>query len=138
MLHQGNPPATGHYDTHPVLDVERPALLVPDNAMLWPKDAPVRAGVSSMGFGGINAHVVVEHADGARRVKVPHSVQALERSRQDSELLLLDASDMVELRGKVAQLAAMSSKLSYAEVGDLAATLQGELDGRPIRAAIVA
>ena len=138
VRHQVIPPATGHYDTHPVLDVERPALRVPDKAMLWPKDAPVRAGVSSMGFGGINAHVVVEHADGARRVKVPHSVQALERSRQDSELLLIDASDMVELRGKVAQLASMSAKLSYAEVGDLAATLQGELDGRPIRAAVVA
>ena len=138
VRHQIIPPATGHYDTHPVLDEQRPALTVPSKAQLWPQGAPIRAGVSSMGFGGINAHVVVEHADGARRVKVPRSVRKLESSRQDSELLLVDAGDMVDLRGKLTRLAAISSKLSYAELGDLAATLQGELDGRPIRAAVVA
>src|SRR3712207_7132702 len=26
----------------------------------WPEDAPFRAAVSAMGFGGINAHVVME------------------------------------------------------------------------------
>ncbi len=137
VRHQIIPPATGHYDTHPVLAEERAALKVPSKAQLWPQGAPIRAGVSSMGFGGINAHVVVEHADGARRVKVPRTVRQLESSRQDSELLLVDAADMVELRGKVTRLTAISEKLSYAELGDLAATLQGELDGRSIRAAIV-
>jgi enediyne polyketide synthase len=138
VRHQVIPPATGHFDPHPELDGDRPALRVPSTAELWPAGAPVRAGVSSMGFGGINAHIVVEHADGVPRVEVGEATTKLVRSRQDKELLLVDATSIAELRGKVAQLGALSAKLSFAELGDLAATLQGELADRPIRAAVVA
>lgn len=138
VRHQIIPPATGHYDTHPELSGDKPALRVPNAPELWPAGAPVRAGVSSMGFGGINAHVVVEHADGARRAHVGKVTRRLVRSRQDAELLLVDASGLAELRGKAARLAALTAKLSYAELTDLAAALERELDGRPIRAAILA
>ncbi|HEY3867790.1 MAG TPA: type I polyketide synthase [Actinocrinis sp.] len=138
VRHQVIPPATSHVEDHPELAGPKPALRVPDAAELWPAGAPVRAGVSSMGFGGINAHVVVEHADGARRSRLGRVTERLVRSRQDAELLLLDAVGIAELRGQVARLAALSEKLSYAELADLAATLQRELYGRPIRAAVVA
>jgi len=138
VRHQVIPPATSHYDPHPELLGERPALRVPDSAQLWPDGAPIRAGVSSMGFGGINAHVVLEHADGLRKEKLGKVTRRLVRSRQDAELLLVDAAGMAELRGRVAQLAAFCARLSYAELGDLSATLHGELAGRPIRAAVVA
>ena len=36
-------------------------------AEVWPENQPVRAGVSAMGFGGINAHVVVAGDGGVRR-----------------------------------------------------------------------
>jgi len=136
--HQVIPPATSHVDPHPELSGERPALRVPDRAQLWPGGAPVRAGVSSMGFGGINAHVVVEHGDSAPRTALDDEVLGLVRSRQDTEILLLDADGPAELRGRVAHLAALCEKLSYAELGDLAAALQRELAGRPLRAAVVA
>jgi enediyne polyketide synthase len=138
VRHQVIPPATGHYDPHPVLLADDATLHVPDKAELWPDGAPIRAGVSSMGFGGINAHLIVEHADGDRRSAVGTATEGLVRSRQDTEILLLDAVGVAELRGRVAQLAAFVSKLSFAELGDLAATLSGELEGRPLRAAIVA
>ncbi|MCH0560976.1 type I polyketide synthase [Streptomyces sp. MUM 16J] len=138
VRHQVIPPATSHVDPHPELTGDRPALRVPSEAELWPKDAAIRAGVSSMGFGGINAHIVVEHADGVRKEAVGRVTRQLVRSRQDAELLLLDADTMAELRGKVTRLAAFVPRLSFAELGDLAATLQSELDGRPIRAAVVA
>jgi enediyne polyketide synthase len=138
VRHQVIPPATSHIDPHPDLRGEQPAMRVPLAAELWPAGAPVRAGVSSMGFGGINAHVVVEHADGVRRSGLSRSTVRLVRSRQDAELLLLDAGGMAELRGLVARLAAMCGRLSYAELGDLAATLHARLDGRPVRAAVVA
>lgn len=138
VRHQVIPPATSHVDPHPELTGDRPALRVPGDAELWPEDAPIRAGVSSMGFGGINAHVVVEHADGVRKEAVGRVTRQLIRSRQDVELLLLDAQTMAELRGKVTRLAAFAPRLSFAELGDLAATLQSDLDGRPIRAAVVA
>ncbi|MEV0846495.1 SDR family NAD(P)-dependent oxidoreductase [Streptomyces sp. NPDC049954] len=138
VRHQVIPPATSHVDPHPELTGDRPALRVPGEAELWPQDAPIRAGASSMGFGGINAHIVVEHADGVRKEDVGRVTRRLVRSRQDTELLLLDAGTVAELRGKAARLAAFVPQLSFAELGDLAATLQGELEERPIRAAVLA
>ncbi|KXK59083.1 erythronolide synthase [Micromonospora rosaria] len=132
------PPATGHVDTHPVLDVERPAVRVPSTAELWPADKPVRAAVSSMGFGGINAHVVLESAEHGRRTRIGAATAALVRSRQDAELLLFDARTPQELAARAAELAPWAGRLSYAELGDLAAELAGQLADRPVRAAVVA
>ena len=62
-----------------------------------------------MGFGGINTHVVAR----ARRRQAraaPASTRARpgwSRSRQDGELLLLDAASTADLRGRVASLAAL-------------------------------
>ncbi|WLQ45090.1 type I polyketide synthase [Streptomyces laculatispora] len=137
VRHQVIPPATSHVDPHPELLGSAPALRVPDRAELWPEGTPIRAGVSSMGFGGINAHVVVEHADGLRRSAVPSVTRKLVASRQDAELFLLDGADPEELREKATRLAEFCAQLSYAELGDLAATLQSELDDRPLRAAVL-
>ncbi|WP_328499723.1 type I polyketide synthase [Streptomyces sp. NBC_00457] len=136
--HEVIPPATGHLDPHPELTGERPALRVPLEPEPWPVGYPVRSGVSSMGFGGINAHVVVEHADRAPDAGLGPTVETLTRSRQDVELLLVDAENLSALRGRVAQLAELCGRLSFAELGDLAATLERELGDRPLRAAIVA
>ena len=135
--HQVIPPATSHIDPHPELLGDRPALRVPTSAELWPADSPIRAGVSSMGFGGINTHVVLEQADGQRLTEVPAEVQQLVRSRQDYELLLIDATSIADLRGRITQLAAMAPRMSFAELSDLAGTLQAGLADRPIRAALV-
>ncbi|HEY6315312.1 MAG TPA: hypothetical protein VIY52_31535 [Streptosporangiaceae bacterium] len=59
-------------------------------------------------------------------------------SRQDSELLLLDAGSVVDLRGRVAALAELCGRLAFAELGDLAATLARQIGAGPVRAAIVA
>ncbi|HEU5269448.1 MAG TPA: polyketide synthase, partial [Jatrophihabitans sp.] len=60
--HQVIPPATGNSQPHPELTGDRPALRIPVTAELFPPDRPIRVGVSSMGFGGINTHVVLEQA----------------------------------------------------------------------------
>ena len=135
--HQVIPPATSHVDPHPELLGERPALRVPSSAELWPAEGPIRAGVSSMGFGGINTHVVLEQSAGERRTELAPEVQQLVRSRQDCELLLIDASSIADLRGRISQLAAMTTRMSFAELGDLAGTLEAGLADRPIRAAVV-
>ncbi|MEW2548179.1 type I polyketide synthase [Streptomyces sp. NPDC047002] len=138
VRHQVIPPATSHRDPHPVLCGDDPMLHVPDSAELWPEGAPVRAAVSSMGFGGINAHIVVEHADGAPRERVGRVTRRLVRSRQDAEVLLLDAPSIADLHGRVGHLAEFTTQLSYAELGDLAVSLHRELNGRPVRAAVIA
>jgi enediyne polyketide synthase len=142
--HQVIPPATGHFDPHPILTDGTPALRVPSTAELWPQDQSIRAGVSSMGFGGINAHVVLAaHSDAqaARRTSLDSRTVRLISSRQDSELLLLEAASAADLSDRAADLAGLCRRLAFAELGDLAAALARDLGGVPgssVRAAVVA
>jgi enediyne polyketide synthase len=57
---------------------------------------------------------------------------------QDRELLLLDGEDIAQLRGQVAYLAGLTGRLAPGGFGALAATLQRDLAGGPVRAAVVA
>ncbi|WBB53770.1 type I polyketide synthase [Verrucosispora sp. WMMD573] len=104
----------------------------------WPAGAPLRAGVTAMGFGGINTHLVLE----AGRPAVPERVRQrqlrLARHTQDAELLLLDAADPAALRERVAALLPPLARLSYGELTDLAGALAGELGDRSMRLAVVA
>ena len=54
------PPTTGCENPHSEITRPSPALRVLKTAEPWPKGQPLRAGVSSMGFGGINVHLAVE------------------------------------------------------------------------------
>src|SRR5262249_46732761 len=58
------PPATSHVNPHPSLLEDGAALRVPLQAELWPDGVPIRAGVSAMGFSGINSHIALEQATG--------------------------------------------------------------------------
>ncbi|MFC4857051.1 type I polyketide synthase [Actinophytocola glycyrrhizae] len=138
VYHQVIPPATGHYDPHPKLIGDSPALYVPSEPELWPQDHPIRAGVSAMGFGGINTHIALEQAPGTtRRAELPRETAALNSSRQDVELLLLDADDDASLAERISGLSEVIEKLSFAEVADLAGALAGQLSGGAVRVAIV-
>lgn len=135
--HQVIPPATGHYDPHP--ELPDAALYVPSEAEAWPADQPIRAGVSAMGFGGINTHIALEQAPGSeRRGEASQRAATVVGGRQDAELLLLDGADVPALRERVARIADLVPVLSFAELTDLAGQLAGELSGGPARAAVVA
>ncbi|MFI7047602.1 type I polyketide synthase [Streptosporangium sandarakinum] len=131
------PPTVGCVDPHPVLAEEGAALRVLRKAEPWPDGAPLRAGVTAMGFGGINTHVVLENAAPRRRSPLPGRTRALAASLQDAELLLADAASPQALRERLAELADFAPKVSYAQLADLAATLQRELRDLPYRAAVV-
>ncbi|MEU5262348.1 type I polyketide synthase [Amycolatopsis sp. NPDC021455] len=137
--HQVIPPGTGHYEPHESLTGSSARMYVPREATLWPADQPVRAGVSAMGFGGVNSHVTVTEAPfAARRRELDERSRALVSGRQDAELLLFDADDLATLRGRIAAVLEFVPKLSFAELTDLAGQLAGELADRPVRAAVVA
>lgn len=137
--HQVIPPATGHHDPHPLLLGDSPAMYVPHEARPWPAEHPVRAGVSAMGFGGINTHIALEQAPGTgRRSAVDERTVELVAGRQDAELLLVEGEDIADLREQVERLADLAAGISYAELADLAGTLAAQADGRRVRAAVVA
>jgi enediyne polyketide synthase len=132
------PPTTGCRDPHPELVVDDPVLRVVPEGAAWPADLPLRAGVSSFGFGGINTHVALESGVTERRTDPVAPFRGLLRSRQDTELFLLDAESVDSLAASVERLRVRAAFLSRAELGDAAAALLAGRCGGSVRAAVVA
>ena len=117
------PPTTGCEQPHPLLTGPSPALRVLREAEAWPHDRPLRASVSAMGFGGINAHVVLESVVAGRRTTFSPHEHSLSRSSQDAELFLLAAETAEQLARQLKRLCAIAPRLSRAELTDLAAQI---------------
>lgn len=134
-LHQGVlPPHVGCVTPHPVFaEVDhrvRPALA---GEPIEARGAAI-AGVSSFGFGGINAHVVLEQAVSAKR-------PALRRTQpvaQDAELFLFSGDSLDEITAQFDEIRPRAAGLSMAELADAAAHAASGLRDAAIRVAIVA
>ncbi len=133
------PPATGQVDPHPLLLADGATLHVPTEASSWPEEHPARAGVSAMGFGGINTHIALEQAPGTtRHAELDERTVRLVAGRQDAELLVFDADDVDALRARLAEVRDVVGALALAELTDIAHALTGTLSGKRVRAAVVA
>ncbi|RJO72526.1 SDR family NAD(P)-dependent oxidoreductase [Nocardia panacis] len=130
------PPVTGNERPHPMLAGTKDRLYLPDSARPWPEGGPRRAGVSALGFGGINTHVVLTSRQPPRPLtKTLHT--RLTHSAQDAELLVLSAATPARLQSRLREIAALAAKCSFAELGDLAAELIRTDADLPARAAVV-
>ncbi len=100
----------------------------------------LKAGVSAMGFGGINCHITLESGD-VPSTKLAPGVEErkLLVTHQETELFVLSAgssADLLELARAVSRHARGACE---GELGDLAAQLARDLDpGAPLRAALIA
>ncbi|HEU4324589.1 MAG TPA: type I polyketide synthase, partial [Roseiflexaceae bacterium] len=130
------PPLAGRAEPHPELCRPDAALRTLAAGALWPADLPLRAGVSAMGFGGINVHLALEGTSAVRRAVLGPREQGLLAAAQDAELLLLSAPDCAALDEQAAALETRAAHLSRAELTDLAAQLAAVEPG-PVRAALV-
>lgn len=133
------PPTAGCKDPNPVFQSSvRCAYPVLTGAIRPPTDV-LYAGVSAMGFGGINSHVTLSSAD----APAPHLKPILEErtllvSNQDTELFILSASSVTALLELNQALIRQASGISLAELTDFAVDLTQTLDAsQPIRAAIL-
>ncbi|MEU3654408.1 SDR family NAD(P)-dependent oxidoreductase [Streptomyces sp. NPDC032161] len=141
VRHRVLPPATGVRQPRQQLTGAGRALRLAERPEAFPDGRAVRAGVSAMGFGGINTHIAVEAADG--RAFDTTLLPLAARTRQDTELLLVEAADGPALDARCTHLAALADRISYAELTDLAAALARESDARGetgpgVRGAVVA
>ena len=100
----------------------------------WPEQSYRLAGVSGFGFGGINAHVVLEGDDSPR----PNLGARLPHRMQDAELFVFSAPDGDALVARMIELHDRLATLSLAEFTDTAATCARSADASPCRAALVA
>ncbi|HVT14604.1 MAG TPA: SDR family NAD(P)-dependent oxidoreductase [Thermoanaerobaculia bacterium] len=144
------PPNTGCTEPRAELTGETAALRVLARAEPWPGGQPLRAGVSAMGFGGINAHVVVEQAPAAPRRGREWSAHELTllaagaaaaHDGAGAELMLLAAAGRAALQAEAERLLDLAPRLSRAELADLSAALYRRLEtglGRSCRAAVIA
>ncbi len=100
----------------------------------------LRAGVSAMGFGGINCHVTMESGDApAPGLKPSIEERALLVSQQDTELFVLSSVSIPDLIQRTQALIHQAVSISLAELVDLAAQLTKEIESsHPLRAAVIA
>jgi enediyne polyketide synthase len=132
LYHQILPPATGCDRPLVTSDLE-----ILSQGKLWPQDLPLRAGVSAMGFGGINAHIVLESPCQERRSKLTVQERQLLSTSQDEEIFFFGANNLVALQEQVDRLLKIVPDLSRAELTDLAAELSQTKENK-FRAAIIA
>ncbi|MBD2342823.1 type I polyketide synthase [Anabaena subtropica] len=99
----------------------------------------LRAGVSAMGFGGINSHITLESGDPpAPHLKPSLTEQALLVSHQDTELFVLSAKSITDLIARTQMIRETAHGMSMAEMVDLAVQLTESIDSaQPIRAALI-
>ncbi len=115
------PPTTGCETPHPELTADTAIVQIQEKGKSWPAHCPLRAGVSAMGFGGINTHIVLEGIANKRRKRLSRRENVLLSSFQDAELFLIGAQDRDDLRRQVEHLLSLAPRLSRAELTDLAA-----------------
>lgn len=149
-LHHGTiPPIAGNSEPHPMLDSPDTRLRLPRTPRPWPTsppsgppgsgagERPRRAGTSSLGFGGINAHVALESTQPVEAL--PAALHRhLAHTPQDAELLVLSASGFDDLEGRLRHTADVAAVCSYAELGDLSAELTRTDSEFACKAAVVA
>ncbi|RPF19721.1 type I polyketide synthase [Myceligenerans xiligouense] len=138
--HRTIPPVTGQTEPHPVLADVADRLHTPHEAAPWAEGTAIRAGVSAMGFGGINTHIALEQADPAdtARPSPTARVRDLVRGRQDAEVLLLGGTDADELAADARRLLTALAGAALCELADVAATSARHHGGAEFRAAVVA
>jgi enediyne polyketide synthase len=130
------PPTTGCESPHPLLNDARATLRVLPELEPWPT-GPRIAAVSAMGFGGINTHALLRASEGnpSRAVAMPRLGRATPTPH--AEVIALSGRP-AHVRGVLNRLAVLASRLSEAEVHDLACHFGREVPGGPVRVALVA
>jgi enediyne polyketide synthase len=134
------PPTAGCTRPHAVFSGEGSSLYPLQRGAVVEPTRELRAGVSAMGFGGINVHVTLASADPATTALRPTvDNRAALASLQDCEVFCLSASSERTLRERIRTLREAAHGASLAELADLAATINSQVDPvHGMRASIVA
>lgn len=92
LRHQTLPPLANHTAPSPLLDLERSPLYVTDRADEWSDARVRRAGVSSLGVGGTNAHIILEEAPAVAPLAAGRGPHVLALSAK-TQLAVADAAE---------------------------------------------
>lgn len=113
LRHQTLPPMANHTAPSPLVDWQHSPFVVSDEASPWPGTSVRRAGISSLGVGGTNAHILVEEAP----LLAPTPPSSPEQT------LMLSAMSKASVEGAAQQLADHLEQNPEVELADVAHTL---------------
>ncbi|MFO7370690.1 MAG: SDR family NAD(P)-dependent oxidoreductase [Bacteroidales bacterium] len=134
------PPTAGLKDLNDIFEEKAQSVYPVIHGQVRDSGSTLIAGVSAMGFGGINSHVVMQSGDSPNPKLQPSLPESkLMVSNQTHELYLFAAGSRDALIEELKQFQQKASGMSYAEMADLA--FQHNLltnSDKPLRAAIVA
>lgn len=137
------PPLANCFDPHPVFSKQAEMLYPLLHGEIRSPRETLRAGISGMGFGGINSHLALASADPpSPKLKPVIREQKLLADYQSTELFIFSAGTVEELLDRVQLAQDLAQNICEGERADLAAHLvdlygQGNNCG-PVRAAITA
>ena len=111
VLKHGSIPATLHFERpNPKIDFAASPFYVNSSNVLWqPGVGPRRAGISSLGVGGTNAHAILEQAP---------ETHSADESVGDAHLLVLSARTATALQAQVSRYRAHFLSNPHANFGD--------------------
>ncbi|HEY3579875.1 MAG TPA: SDR family NAD(P)-dependent oxidoreductase, partial [Pyrinomonadaceae bacterium] len=132
------PPTVGCDDPREELNGDASSLRALKQAECFSPGASLRAGVSAMGFGGINTHVTLEAPCEDRRQTLNSKECTLLTTAQDAELFLFSAQTVDQLEQQIERVIGYAERLSRSELTDLAVRLSEMLRPLRVRAAVVA
>ncbi len=135
-VQRGQIPGNLHLsDRNPTIDWDGCPTVLPDGPLPWPGDGPTRiAGVSSFGWSGSNAHVVLAQAPDLPAANQPSGDAAQPTSWH---VLPLSASSETALRDVGHRLRDRLAECPATDLADVAFTLQTGRSALPYRAALV-
>src|SRR5574341_1371107 len=136
LYHKVLPPTLRCDDPNPKLEIEKTACYLNSEARPWihgAAAAPRRAGVNAFGFGGINAHVILEENPNLDEAVTPSHLRCWE-----SEVIVLEATSRGQLVERTERLRAHLEANPHTDLLDLAYTLNTALSSLPYRLAVVA
>nr|ALQ33041.1 putative polyketide synthase [Fusarium thapsinum] len=120
------PPTRGIVNLNPNLVLAERNLVIAQDAHNWPQDLR-RASINSFGYGGANAHIILESAESYLGSKHPMrpSMNSIATIRQKRAVVLpLSASSSFSLRALVDHISSKLPRLGHAnEIDSLAYTL---------------
>ncbi|MGH2625216.1 MAG: acyltransferase domain-containing protein, partial [Anaerolineales bacterium] len=131
VYHRVLPPTLHAGRPHPGLAGSRIYVNTTTRPWISPPEEPRRAGINAFGFGGINAHVILEEGSEER------AAESL--TPQRSELVLFAAGDRQSLVRRLEECERLATAGQDEDLCDVAAGQAGEFSHeRPVRMAIVA
>jgi acyl transferase domain-containing protein/4'-phosphopantetheinyl transferase EntD len=135
LYHKVLPPTLNCDEPNPKLELDKTPFYINTETRPWIHGAatPRRAGVNAFGFGGINAHAILEEYTGT-----PKSAAISFQHRWDTEVCILQGDSRHDLLRQCEQLDNYLSNAPQVELKDIAYTLNSQLRDSSEKLAIVA